>query len=100
MKRVIVIYGQAADRGAFHKHYVDVHTKLVAEMPHLLGFSYSRGDVAVSGAAAPAELVAFLDYASQADLDTSMASAPGQAAVADLANFATGGVSIFTLEVK
>jgi len=99
MKRVVVIYGVAADSAAFHKHYRDVHVPLVLAMPNVAEFRFSKGPVASGGAAAPAELVAFLDYASSEDLEASMASPAGQAAVADLANFATGGASILTVEL-
>lgn len=99
MKRVVVIYGVPKNADAFDRHYADVHCPLVGLMPHLLSFRYSRGPVITSDTERPAHLVAFLDYASQSELDASLASPEGRAAVADLENFATGGVTILTTEV-
>jgi uncharacterized protein (TIGR02118 family) len=99
MKRVVVIYGPPEDASAFDAHYRDVHGKLVLKMPHLKQFQYSTGAVASSNPDRPAHLVAFLDYATQADLDASLASPEGKAAVDDLANFASGGVTILTVDI-
>ncbi|MFT3731787.1 MAG: EthD family reductase [Hyphomicrobium sp.] len=99
MIRVTVIYGPPASDAAFNAHYEDVHTKLVEKMPRLKRFSFSRGAVASSDDAKPAHLIAFLDYDTKADLDASMASEEGKAAVADLAKFADGGVTILTAEI-
>lgn len=99
MKRVVVIYGPPEDPSAFDTHYSNVHAKLVLDMPNLRSFQYSAGAVATSNPERPAHLVAFLDYASQAELDASLASPQGKAAVDDLANFATGGATILTLDI-
>lgn len=99
MKRVVVIYGPPDDTGAFDKHYANVHAKLVLSMPHLRSFQFSAGPVASNIPDRPAHLVAFLDYASQADLDASLASPQGKAAVDDLANFASGGATILTIDI-
>ena len=100
MKRVVVIYGPPADPPAFDKYYAEVHSKLALRMPHLKRFQYSTGPVSSSEPERPAHLIAFLDYASQADLDASLASPEGKAAVDDLANFATGGVTILTVDLN
>jgi uncharacterized protein (TIGR02118 family) len=95
---VIVLYGPPADEAAFDRHYQSVHVPLTKAMPHLAGFEISRGPVAVQGAG-DVHLVARLRYASRADLEASLASAEGAAAVGDLANFADGGVALYTAEV-
>jgi len=99
MVRVTVIYGPPADPAAFDTYYAGTHCKLVDKMPLIKSFSYSRGAVASSDPAKPVHLVAYLDYASKADLDASLGSEAGKAAVADVANFATGGVTILTAEI-
>lgn len=99
MKRVVVIYGPPTDAAAFDKYYADVHSELARKMPHLTSFRFSTGPVSSSDLDRPAHLIAFLDYASQADLDASLASPAGKAAVDDLANFATGGVTILTVDI-
>ncbi len=99
MIRLTVIYGPPADAAAFDAHYANVHSKLVDKMPHLRLFAYSQAPVISSDAAKPVHLVAYLDYDSQADLNASLNSEEGKAAVADVANFASGGVTILTTEI-
>ena len=99
MIRVTVIYGPPANASAFDVHYRDVHCKLVEKMPYLRHFTYSRGVVSSSDAAKPVHLVAFLDYDTRADLEASLGSEEGIAAVADVANFADGGATILTAEI-
>ena len=45
-----------------------------------------------------AHLVAELNFDSMVDIDAALASPEGQAAAADLVNFADGGASIFVFE--
>jgi uncharacterized protein (TIGR02118 family) len=45
-------------------------------------------------------LVAELEFDSMADLQSAMGSAEGQAAAADVANFADGGVTILAFDTK
>ncbi len=97
MKQVIVIYGMPEDPAAFDRHYAEVHIPLTRKMPLLKGFEVSRGPVAAS-AGAPVHLVAILSYASGEDLEVSLASPEGQAAVADVGNFATGGATLLTID--
>lgn len=97
MKQIIVVYGKPADPAAFDKHYAEVHVPLVNRMPHLKAFSYSVGPVQCSDAEKTPHLVATMSYASDADLGASLDFAEGKAAVADVGNFASGGVTIYTI---
>ncbi|MBY0558685.1 EthD family reductase [Hyphomicrobium sp.] len=99
MIRLTVIYGVPTDAAKFDAYYRDVHAPLAAKMPLLKDFRYSRGAVTSSDDAKPVHLVAFLDYASKADLEASLNSEAGKAAVADVANFANGGVTILTTDI-
>jgi uncharacterized protein (TIGR02118 family) len=98
--RVIVNYGMPADSAAFDTHYTDVHAPLTRAMPHLKGFEVSRGAVTSSDESAPVYATAILSYANRSDLEASMASPEGQAAVEDLGTFATGGVTIVTIDAE
>ncbi len=98
MKRVVVVYGIPQDTCAFERHYRDVHVPLVKQMPLLAAFEASLSD-----AGADAEnwhAIAILTYRNQADLDTSLASPEGVAAVQDVGNFASGGCQIYTCEFE
>ncbi len=99
MIRVLVCYGPPEDPAAFDQYYRDVHTPLASKMPTLKSFEVSRGTVGSSDPAVAYHLVAILSYANQEDMDASMASPEGKATVADLANFAGAGVTIFTVDM-
>lgn len=96
MKKVIVIYGKPEDAAAFDRHYLEIHVPLVHKMPFLKSFEFSKGGVQSSSVEQPPHLVAILGYASDEDREASLASPEGKAAVADVGNFASGGVTILT----
>jgi uncharacterized protein (TIGR02118 family) len=100
MKRVLVCYGTPDDPAHFDRHYRDVHIPLANKMPHLRSYEISRGDVVSSSENVAYYLIAILSYDNQADLDASLGSPEGKATVGDLANFASGGVTILTIETE
>lgn len=93
---LIVLYNPPTDPAAFDRHYHAVHVPLVHAMPHLVEFEVSQGDIAVQDGG-PVHLLARLRYASREDLDASLASPEGQAALADLANFSFTGATVLTV---
>jgi uncharacterized protein (TIGR02118 family) len=99
MKQVVVIYGKPNDSSHFNQHYEEVHVPLVRRMPHLRAFQYSKGEVQSSNAEFAPHLVAILTYDTDADLAASLESSEGKAAVADVVNFASGGVTILTVTI-
>jgi|HubBroStandDraft_6_1064221.scaffolds.fasta_scaffold1373314_1 uncharacterized protein (TIGR02118 family) len=98
MYRVIVCYGQPTDTAAFDSYYAQTHAPLVRQVPGLSGFSggrcrsLDRSDPAYY-------YVANLDFATEADYRTGLGSPEMGKAGADVANFATGGVAMFTQQV-
>ena len=99
MYRVTVCYGQPTDPAAFDEHYAQVHVPLVRQVPGLSSFSAAhcksldRSD--------PAHYyVAFLDFATEADYRTGLGSPEMGKAGADVATFATGGVTMFTQQLN
>lgn len=91
MHDVIVTYHSIPDRAAFLAHYQGTHAPLVLAMPELAEFAW--GFVTDAGTDDP-KLIARMTYASREAADRSFASEAGAAAVADVANFATEGVSV------
>lgn len=93
MHHLIVVYGVPTDHEAFDHHYRIVHVPLVDKLPHVKSVSiekcepFSENDV-------NAYLIARLEFASRDDLGQSLSGPEGQAAVADIANFATGGATV------
>ena len=100
MIRVIVQYGMPEDPAAFDAHYKDIHIPLAAKMPNMKSFEISRGPVVSTDEANPVYLTAILSYDTNEEMEQSMASDEGQAAVADVGNFASGGVTILTIDTE
>ena len=100
MIRTFVMYGAPEDPGAFDRHYRDVHIPLVKKMPRLASCEVSTGPAAIGPDGGEYHLVAILGYASRADMEAALASPEGEAAVADVAAFATGGVTLVTAEYE
>ncbi len=95
---LIVLYRPPADPEAFERHYRAVHVPLVQAMPHLLTFETSTGPVDTQNGD-PVHFVARLRFASHDDLAASMTSPQGEAALADLDNFAQAGALVVTAQM-
>ncbi len=98
MARAIALYNAPADPSAFDAYYMSTHVPLAKELPGLRAYDVSQGTVMTPAGPADYHLVAVLEFDSMDDLQTALASAQGQAVVADLANFASGGVTVLLFE--
>src|SRR3954449_441137 len=96
---VFILYHPPADAAAFDRYYETTHAPLAKAIPGLVEYEYSRGGIDVQGDAADVHLIARLRFAGRPEREASLASPEGAAAVADLANFADGGVTVMTAEV-
>ena len=97
--QVTVLYHQPDDPAAFDRHYDDVHVPLASKIPGLQGYTVSRPVPDENGLPA-FHMVAVLTFASQEEMAGAMSSEEGQAAVADVANFASGGVTMLSGPVE
>ena len=97
--RLLVSYGQPEDPGAFDEYYRDTHMPLAMEMPGLIRFSVGHPQ-AMDPAAPGPYFVAELDFESEEAMKEAFDSPEGQAATADIANFATGGTTMAHFEVR
>lgn len=95
-----VLYGQPTDPDAFLSYYEGTHVPLAKKIPDMTRFTWGRCLPGPDGAAPPYFLIAELEWASAEALQAAMGSEPGQAAGADVANFATGGASMVVSEVN
>jgi len=93
MAQALVIYNTPTDPAAFDRYYRETHIPLAHKIPGLRSFSISKGPIQALAGAAP-HLVAILNFDTMADLHAALASPEGQAAAADLPNFASGGVTL------
>jgi len=94
MHILTVLYHHPTDPAAFDQHYRDVHAPMVDPIPGVRSFTY-RHTVSLDDGPPPYHLIAEVGFDSLEDLQAGMASEAGQAAVADLPNFASGGTTIF-----
>ena len=100
MIKVTVVYGIPDDVEAFNRYYETVHVPLVLKMPEIKAFEYSVGEVSNGEGTDPAHLLAVMTYSDIESLTRSFGSPEGQAAIADVPNFASGGASIHTAAIK
>lgn len=99
MVKVLALYGQPADAAAFDSYYFSTHVPLAKTLPGLRGYEVSRGPVVgVLDGSRPHHLVATLRFDSMEAVQTALQSPAGQATAADLAHFATGGVTLLMFE--
>jgi uncharacterized protein (TIGR02118 family) len=93
MHHLTVVYGVPTNHEAFDHHYRTVHVPLVDRLPHVTSVSIGKCEP-FGGNDVNAYLIARLEFASREDLVQSLSGPAGQSAVADIANFATGGATV------
>jgi len=92
--RLIALYSQPDDPGAFDAHYREVHDPIVRRYPHIRDVRLTKAD-GVGGRPSPFHLMAEMIFDSRADLDEALASEPARESARDLRNFAQAGVTLF-----
>ena len=100
MLKLTVLYGHPSDPEAFERHYAQTHMPLVAKIPGGHRFEHARVMSTPDGSSPPYYRMFEFWFDSQEQMQACLGSPEGQAAVADLPNFATGGVTIFISEVQ
>ena len=100
MARMVVLYKPPKDAAAFDNYYFATHVPIAKKIPGLHKYEVSQGAVASPGGPSGVHLTAILHFDDMAAVQRAFASPEGQAAVADVAKFATGGVDIFMFEQR
>jgi len=100
MAQLVVMYKTPRDPAAFDKHYLEKHVPLAKRIPGVKKYEISQGPVMTPGGPAPYHLIATLQFDDMAAIHHAFASAEGQAAVADVQTFATGGVDIVMFDSR
>jgi uncharacterized protein (TIGR02118 family) len=100
MAQLVVMYKTPKDAAAFEKHYSEKHIPIAKRIPGLKKYEISRGPVATPAGPSGYHLVAMLHFDNLAAIQGAFASAEGQAAVADVQSFATGGVDIIMFDTR
>ena len=89
-----VLYGHPKDADAFEKYYSETHLRLVGKTKGIIKSEYTQFLPNPDGSAASFYRMAEIYFASPAEMQQALNSPEGKAMAADLANFATGGVTI------
>ena len=99
MHKVLAMYPSPKDPAHFKHYYEGTHLPLAAELPGLISSRYS---FAIEGmeTTSPYFCVWEGEFASEEAMKAAIQSPIGQKVVADVANYATGGVTIIHYEAK
>lgn len=93
MIRLLVLYGHPKDPEAFDRYYEQIHIPLAKRMQGLKRWTIGKATGTPDGSPSPWYYVADLVAETREELDAILASPEGQAAIADVPNYATGGVT-------
>ncbi|HZU01622.1 MAG TPA: EthD family reductase [Ktedonobacteraceae bacterium] len=88
------------DPDAFDRHYREVHAPLARKFPGLKGYTAYKPASLNPQERSPYYLIADLYFDSPEAFSAALNSPEGQAAAADLQNFATAGVTLLAGEVQ
>ncbi|MBH5143459.1 MULTISPECIES: EthD family reductase [Rhodococcus] len=94
MYRVTIAYGQPTDTAAFDEYYTGTHLPIAGKIPGVQRFAGGKCE-SLDGNPPAAYLLAEIFFADKDEAAAGFGSEEGQAAAADIANFATGGATIY-----
>ncbi|HTI66203.1 MAG TPA: EthD family reductase [Caulobacteraceae bacterium] len=98
MYKLLALYLPPADPDHFRRYYENHHMPLARALPGLLAHSYSFSPEGM-GAPSPYFCVFEGAFANRAAFEAAVASDIGRKTAADVANYATGGVTLLHYEV-
>ena len=93
MVKVMILFGNPEDAGAFDEYFDSTHRALLTALPDVKQLIVDR----VAGAAVgdpPFHLIVEIHFESEQQMQSSLNSGHGQAMARDYSTFATGGTSI------
>ncbi len=93
MIRLSVLYGHPEDPAEFDRYYHEVHIPLARQMQGLKGWTIGKCQSIRPGEEAPYYMIVGLYAESREAMEAILQTPEGQATVADVPNFATGGVT-------
>lgn len=99
MVKLVVMYGHPENAETFEKYYAETHLPLAAQIPGVQKVELTKFVGTPEGTAASEYRMAEVYFESMEALQANMGSAEGQTTVADIPNFATGGVNVMIGEV-
>lgn len=99
MVKMTLLYGQPQSAEAFEKYYAETHMPIAAKMQGVRRIELSKVVGTPDGGAPLYYRLADLYFDDMEHLNSVMHSPEAKAAVGDLPNFATGGVTVLISEV-
>jgi uncharacterized protein (TIGR02118 family) len=100
MIRIVSLHGHPRDPAEFERYYREVHTPLVQRIPGVRNIRFGRVRRVSDGTPPPYYLVSDVYFDDAASFEAAQASDEMAAALADVPNFATGGVTIMICEYE
>jgi len=100
MVKLTLLYGHPADAVSFESYYAKTHLPLAAKISSVRRAEFSLVTGALDGSSSPYYRIAELYFDDDQQMKAAMGSADGRAAVADLSNFADGGVTTIVSNVN
>lgn len=100
MAFVVAVYKKPKSAEAFNAYYFAKHVPIAKKLPGLRNYRVSDGAVGLPADPGGVQLVALLEFDNAEAIQKAFASPEGQATVADLSNFADGGVDVMTFDAK
>lgn len=98
MHKLLVMYPEPTDRGAFKDYYENQHLPLASKLPNVVGARYSLDVTALEGDS-PYFAIFEADFESAEAMGGALMSPEGAAVAADVPNYATGGAHLVHYEV-
>jgi uncharacterized protein (TIGR02118 family) len=100
MVRLLVLYGHPIDPAAFDRYYQDRHIPIAKRMKGLKKWTVGKVQVQPGEEPPPYYYIADIFMESREEFERLLATPEGQAAVADVPNYATGGVTLLYTEIE
>jgi len=94
--QLTALYSHPEDPAAFDKHYREVHSKLGAALPGVKAFTMNWPAPGPDGGKPSYHFIATIYWDSAEECQAALSGPEGEAALADLPNFAGAGVDIMT----
>ena len=98
--QLLALYNQPADPTHFEQYYFGTHVPIAKQLPGLRKYTTNKGAIGAPNGVAAYYLIAVLEFDSMDAIQSAFASSQGQAAVADVPKFATGGVALLMYETQ
>jgi uncharacterized protein (TIGR02118 family) len=94
MVRIISLHGQPVDPQEYERYYRDVHIPIVRRIPGVRNIRFGRVVQTADGSSPPYYLVSDVYFDNMDALKEALSSPEMEEAMADVPNFASGGVTI------